>query len=173
MRIIKLRFSLRMLFGIVAITACCFYAAFAFEEQNRSDWEREQLRMIKDNAVRRNVQWNIGKLKIGLRPTLPEWIIAWLPVENPDIFYRVTTLDISSGTAYAENLLRWTEFQHVDTIRLSEFHDTNRLLAAFTLFPRLQYIELTRRDTDSRGKSMIEEAEKILPNVKILYRQSR
>lgn len=162
------RFSMRALLAIVAIIAGCLGVLIAFVESNRKDWGREQERMFDNHAVRWDHRTYIPNLEIEHTPTLPEWIIERLPWVNRDIFYRVTTLDIHPGPAHPEDFERCTEFSHVNTIRLGEFHETERLVAAFKRFSRLKTVHLMWTELDSDGNSIIDEMAAELPDVEVI-----
>lgn len=170
--IAKLRFTTRILLAGIFFIACCFAAIASFVESNRRNWEREQSRMFDDYAVRWNERSYIPNLDIEHTCSIPEWIVAYLPIDNRDIFYRVTTLDISLGPAHAEDFERCTEFSHVDTIRLGDFYDTDRLVAAFALFPRLKRVELLWTDSDQSGRSMIDAMANALPAVNVVSKSN-
>jgi len=162
------RFSIKALFAMVAIAAGCLAVFIAFVESNRRDWAREQERMFDDQVVRWNERSYIPNLAIEHTPTLPEWVIERLPLVNRDIFYRVTTLDIEPGTAHPEDFERCTEFSHVNTIRLGEFHETERLVAAFKQFPRLKTVHLMWTELDSEGISIVDAMAAELPGVEVI-----
>jgi hypothetical protein len=148
------RYSIRTLLLFTAIAAVVLAAVTQFVNKHRADWKAEQSAMI-DGAVRWNEYSYIPNLDVGYTCTMPEWLVSWLPVEQRDIFYRVTTLDIRSGNAHPADFERCLAFKHVDTIHLSAVHDPQGLMAVLKKFTELKRICLDREFADDISQTSI------------------
>jgi hypothetical protein len=162
------RFSIRALLVATALLCAALAKVAHFVQTNRTDWAREQTAMFKDmQAVKWNEKYYVPNLDLGYTGTAPEWLMPWLPGDDQDIYYRVTSLDIRSGTAAGEDFERCLAFEHVNTIRLGHVDDAEGLAAVLKKFPRLRVIYMgTQFDEDDAA--VFEVLQRELPHVRVV-----
>jgi hypothetical protein len=162
-----MRYSLRTLFALTAVAALALAPVARFVENNRADWKREQAAML-DGAVRWDDDTYIPNLDLGYTCSIPEWLAAWLPWEQRDVFYRVTSLDFRSGSANPDDLKRCLPFQDVNAIYLGpQVDDAPGLVALLRRFPQLSVIYL-EEELEMSTSSIPTLLERELPGVQVV-----
>jgi hypothetical protein len=160
------RYTIRALFVLITLFAVACALAALFVHENYTDWKRERAHMI-GGAVRWDEDTYIPNLDLYCTSTLPAWMISWLPLEQQDVFDRVTTLDNTPGLADAEDFERCLAFEDVDTIYLGDVYDIEALAEVMKKFPRLKTVYYGKEFDEIGNKSIPETLRRKLPGVEI------
>ena len=151
MKFVTPRFSLRLLLVLVTLLAMSCVCTNAFINRNRIEWLHEQA-AFNDHGVARPNGYSVTNLDYQMTPILPERILTWLPVDVQEYFWRITHLDISVGTGFADDFECCLPFNRVEVVRVGAVWEPRDLLATLQGFPNLKTLEVVCDDAYVNGQ---------------------
>ncbi len=142
MKLPRFSYSLRLLLALFTLVAVGLGGIAWYIDSNRREWLREQAAFDSGGSVMTPSGYYVPNLDCYQNPVLPESLLAWFPDEIQNYFWRVTVLDITTGTGLAEDFRCCLPFTRVETIRLGPVAEPREFLTVLQGFPNLKTLEV-------------------------------